>query len=552
MSLTHLPLLYGVLLGAVSTLFLRSAPSLLKTTKNLSIASILDGLTPRTLVLAMALANLIIIDILLDGFRLSLVLVGLFNQQLRAFAAFRSPAALALVTAGVNSEDALEESVHGQGDNQDLNGSARFGLLLPITFCQALRQFALKIVSWALGKSSSSRSVRFSWSGSRRTSGSRSGSLLSRYSSATSSSTIQSRQASSPSFETDNHESSLDLTDRSRQILATKEDWDVYGDEVKPEGFDHPGDLEPRHFYWRGLLGEGTFGARLAKARTRAEDVDVEIFGYRLLAKSHRFPTLFGAYEDRENYFLVLERAVECFVDLGPLRYEEIVFYSAQLLLGIREMHLQGMVHRDIKHDNILRTEAGSLLITDFGASWLDPTAGTAAWRKARLTDDILPRMHPADADDDRPMPIGCVGTTDFMAPEVKADGPYGYGVDYWSMGVDAGSLLTEEMKVLADSFLAGVLQLRPQDRLSYSQMKNHTFFKNINFDRLDAGDLPVPGSSPADTSLCTKNQKRPQNTKDPLHRDRDRVPWLRMSKIWRAGAIVCLLGLAVFAESLK
>lgn len=85
-------------------------------------------------------------------------------------------------------------------------------------------------------------------------------------------------------------------------------------------------------------------------------------------------------------------------------------------------MHANGIVHRDIKPENILVSDAGTLLLADFGLS--------------------------IRAREDRP--VTRVGTLDYMAPEVvrcprKSDPEqykdhdalvYGSSVDIWALGV--------------------------------------------------------------------------------------------------------------------
>ena len=43
--------------------------------------------------------------------------------------------------------------------------------------------------------------------------------------------------------------------------------------------------------------------------------------------------------------------------------------YAAQILLGIEHMHARGLLYRDLKPENMLVKEDGSLLIADFGMS---------------------------------------------------------------------------------------------------------------------------------------------------------------------------------------
>jgi len=118
--------------------------------------------------------------------------------------------------------------------------------------------------------------------------------------------------------------------------------------------------------------------------------------------------------------------------------------------LAIQSLHKKGIIHRDIKPDNIFLDETGHLILADLGLAENIGTFGGAdtdmdlfpIWKdaKARGGDDF-PLLW---VDGLNPLGIqGIAGTYWYTAPEVFRNERYSFGVDYYSVGVIYYELVT-------------------------------------------------------------------------------------------------------------
>jgi len=135
------------------------------------------------------------------------------------------------------------------------------------------------------------------------------------------------------------------------------------------------------------------------------------------ITKSHFLIELYDAYVHKETGCVHV--ALE-YMDYGSLadvkrRVETVpesllALILMQILEGLKTLHLNNVLHRDIKLGNILVNSRGSVKVTDFGIS--------------------------KNLEDSQTVCDTFVGTAPYMSPERVLGEDYGFAADIWSLGL--------------------------------------------------------------------------------------------------------------------
>lgn len=106
--------------------------------------------------------------------------------------------------------------------------------------------------------------------------------------------------------------------------------------------------------------------------------------------------TLKAVYEDASSFHLVMElcaggRLLDQMAREGPFSEHKAANLLKELMLVIKYCHDMGVVHRDVKPENVLLTSSGKIKLADFGlAVRLSKGEHTYSQRRLLLTDACL------------------------------------------------------------------------------------------------------------------------------------------------------------------
>ncbi|OTB03663.1 hypothetical protein M426DRAFT_262983 [Hypoxylon sp. CI-4A] len=195
---------------------------------------------------------------------------------------------------------------------------------------------------------------------------------------------------------------------------------------------DLNGEVNLNHFRLLRVVGRGAFGkVRIVERKdtnlsfalkyirkdevVRSESVRNIIRERRMLEHvNHPFIcNLRYSFQDIEYMYLVVD-----LMSGGDLRFhisrktfteDAVRFWIAELGCALRYIHGQGIIHRDVKPDNVLLDADGHVHLTDFN-----------------VASDVIPGK----------LLTSKSGTLAYLAPEVYAGKGYDVKADWWSLGV--------------------------------------------------------------------------------------------------------------------
>jgi serine/threonine protein kinase len=200
----------------------------------------------------------------------------------------------------------------------------------------------------------------------------------------------------------------------------------------------------------------------------------------------------------------------------GPVPLEEVARIGRGVLAALRAAHRAGVLHRDVKPANVLLTEDGRVVLTDFGIAHASETSNLT--RTGQL-----------------------VGSVDFMAPERLVGATPGPEADLWALGATLFQAVEGRSPFLRDTvaqtmyaiavepapevrgagpltpLIQGLLAAKPADRLSAEDAERllripvGAVGSSVAASAVHAvaGDAPNPASPPESESESGRNSGR-------------------------------------------
>lgn len=140
------------------------------------------------------------------------------------------------------------------------------------------------------------------------------------------------------------------------------------------------------------LLKKATVAVKILKEEFAADEVSVQRFineSKAVLMLSHpNIVKIFDVSIKGEYKYIVMEYidgiTLKAYMQRkGTLSVKETIAYSIQILRALEHAHLGGVVHRDIKPQNIMLLRSGQIKVTDFGIAKLPDAKTLTATDKA-------------------------------------------------------------------------------------------------------------------------------------------------------------------------
>ncbi|MEU9237984.1 serine/threonine-protein kinase [Streptomyces sp. NPDC048385] len=232
----------------------------------------------------------------------------------------------------------------------------------------------------------------------------------------------------------------------------------------------------------------------------------------------------------------------------GPMSPQRAAGIGAEVLSALRSAHAAGVLHRDVKPGNVLLSNDGRVVLTDFGIATVEGSSALT------MTGEVI-------------------GSPEFLAPERALGRAFGPESDLWSLGVllyaavEGASPFRQNtplntLRAVVDEELPppyragplapvieGLLRKDPAQRLSAEQAEHDLRLIAAGGTPSTALTVPVPAPYEAPTRVA--RQPRPSSPTPPLPTPTDIRPPASDHEGNRRAGTVLIIGLVLVALAL-
>jgi cGMP-dependent protein kinase len=206
--------------------------------------------------------------------------------------------------------------------------------------------------------------------------------------------------------------------------------------------------------------------------------------------------------------------------DIGRLSEDQMLFFTASIVLALEYVHARGVIYRDLKPENIMLNDKGFVKLIDFGC----------CSRKKRT--------------------YTFIGTVEYIAPEMILGKGYGNPIDWWALGVLAyemacgplpfGEGSTDPLDTFRDilekplalpawlpadtaDFLKCLIERSPELRLMGRECKEHPFFEGLQWNEIVMQSIAPPYNPPRPSQNHSTESSTESETE--ILREHARIP---------------------------
>lgn len=211
---------------------------------------------------------------------------------------------------------------------------------------------------------------------------------------------------------------------------------------------------------------------------------------------------MYFSFEDNYYFYIALKYHSGGDLHLSLSRFrpseQQIRLYVAEIILALEHLHRNGIIHRDLKLENVLLSSKGHVRLCDFGSARLGMSYGEETHSYC--------------------------GTLEIAAPEVITGKGYSFSADFWSLGIVAyelfhasspfaggstrelvNSICAADVEISAEiseegkDFIVRLLSRNLEDRLGSGlygseELKEHPWFSGLDWDAVAREEIvPEP-----------------------------------------------------------